>query len=565
MSQSPPPAVLSKKNNTYSCGTLTYTKVGLFVLFGWLLWGDFCYTLMEAVIPSILPLKLKSLDSPNWLIGMIMTTLPGALNMTICPWISFKSDRYRSKWGRRIPFILWTLPLLCVSLAMLGFSDDITVLIQDHLPEMRKYAPATVTIAVVAIFMIMFQFFNMFVSSVFCCLFNDVVPPQFFGRFMGALRIIGTGAGAFYNFFIFKYANTHMREIFLGAAILYFIGIGLMCLIVREGEYPPLEGETDKDNKGWGGLKTFFKESFSHKFYWFRFLSTATAGIGWSIGIFSMFFSMQMGLNLDQIGKTTAVTSVVTMSAIAFMATFVDRWHPLRVTTYSAIFGVIGNIVIGVWLFVTLPGEYFFWIGLGGAIAGVFLNALLQTAGFPCEMRIFPKSRFGQFCSAQAMSRAACTSLSGIAAGLFIDTMKWLCNGSDFAYRFIFVWSSVFSGISAFFLVLVYIEWNKMGGDKNFHPPAPWSPDGVEEMPVTPTVGPQARWLNIAFLFFDGIMAVSVFCIPFMAWWMYVKNQAFSGKYYLFVLLLNSKPLSFLGMIIAMFLCFVSMRCRVAA
>jgi len=53
----------------YFVGTLSYTKVGLVWLFVWLLWGDFCFTLMEAVIPSIVPLKLKELGAPNWLMA----------------------------------------------------------------------------------------------------------------------------------------------------------------------------------------------------------------------------------------------------------------------------------------------------------------------------------------------------------------------------------------------------------------------------------------------------------------------------------------------------------------
>jgi hypothetical protein len=28
----------------------------------WLLWGDFCFTMMEAVVPSIVPLRLKELE-----------------------------------------------------------------------------------------------------------------------------------------------------------------------------------------------------------------------------------------------------------------------------------------------------------------------------------------------------------------------------------------------------------------------------------------------------------------------------------------------------------------------
>ena len=255
-------------SKTYHCGTLTYTKVGLAMLFGWLLWGDFCFTLMEQVVPSILPLKLKALGAPNWLMGVILTTAPGILNMTICPWVSFKSDRFRSKWGRRIPFIILTMPFLCVFLALLGWSDDICRLLQAWSPSMREHAPATLTIGLISLFLIGFKFFDMFVNSVFWYLFNDVVPAQFLGRFMGAFKFVGIGAGAIYNWFIFKYAGTHMREIFTGVSLLYFVGFGMVCLFLKEGEYPPIEGEADKDNKGWGSLKTFFAESFSHKFYW---------------------------------------------------------------------------------------------------------------------------------------------------------------------------------------------------------------------------------------------------------------------------------------------------------
>ena len=36
----------------YHCGPLTYTKLGLVMLFAWLLWGDFCFTLMEDGRPA---------------------------------------------------------------------------------------------------------------------------------------------------------------------------------------------------------------------------------------------------------------------------------------------------------------------------------------------------------------------------------------------------------------------------------------------------------------------------------------------------------------------------------
>ncbi|OGV40706.1 MAG: hypothetical protein A2X48_22580 [Lentisphaerae bacterium GWF2_49_21] len=435
------------------------------------------------------------------------------------------------------------MPFLCISLALMGWSDDLTGILRQWSPALCEHAPATTTIGLIALFLAMFKFFDCFVNSVFWYLFNDVVPPEFLGRFMGAFRIVGIAAGALYNWFIFKYAESHMREIFIGVAILYFIGFSMMCLFVKEGQYPPLEGETDNENKGWGGLRTFFKESFSHRFYWFRFACAAFGTIAGSIKIFDIFFNREMGLTLDQIGKMSAVTSVVVMVAIVVMASFVDRWHPLRLTVYAAVFGLIGTLVTGVWLFVTLPGDYFFWISLGGGLAGILLSAIVAVAGLPCDMRLFPKSRFGQFCSAQGLFRHVCNLASGIAAGLFIDVMKWLYHGSDFAYRFNFAWSFVFNAIAVWFLVLVYLEWLRLGGDSHFHPPAPWSPKGVEEMPITSTIGPQSKWLKLSFFFFDGVMLLSVLCTPFMMWWMHSNHATFAFKWYGLLVL----PLSILA------------------
>jgi maltose/moltooligosaccharide transporter len=523
---------VSPGGKTYHCGTLTYTKMGLFILFAWLLWGDFCFTMMEAVVPSILPLKLKDLGCSNWLMGLILTTSPGILNMTICPYVSFKSDRYRSKWGRRIPFIIWTMPFLCASLALMGLGDDLCGMLQRNSEFLRSFAPATITIVLIAVFLIMFQFFNMFVGSVFWYLFNDVVPAQFLARFYGLFRIVGTGAGALYNFFIFRFAESYMREIFIGAAVLYFIGFGMTCLMIKEGEYPPIEGESENECRGIKGIKTFFKESFSHKFYWFMFLSTSFSAAAGAIGMFSIFFNKEMGLSLDQIGKISAISSIAMMAAMYLMAIFVDRWHPLRITVYGTVFGVFGSFMSMVWIFVTLPSNYFFWLNLGNVLIGTFLGALVSVAGLPALMRTFPQSRFGQFCSARAMMCSTFTVISGILAGLFIDLVSNLCHGSNYAYRFIFLWITVFSVVSAIFTVKSYLEWHRNGGDKHFHPPAPWSPKGVEEMPIVPVVGPQTRWLKISFLLFDGIMGLSVLSIPVLMWGMYSKQQMFAFKWY---------------------------------
>ena len=44
----------------YHVGVLSYFKRGLVILFAWMRWGDFFFTLMESVVPSILPTTLKA-------------------------------------------------------------------------------------------------------------------------------------------------------------------------------------------------------------------------------------------------------------------------------------------------------------------------------------------------------------------------------------------------------------------------------------------------------------------------------------------------------------------------
>ena len=45
---------------TYRVGNLVYTKRGLLSLFLWLIWFDFCFQLMEMVIPPVLQFRLKN-------------------------------------------------------------------------------------------------------------------------------------------------------------------------------------------------------------------------------------------------------------------------------------------------------------------------------------------------------------------------------------------------------------------------------------------------------------------------------------------------------------------------
>ena len=520
-------------NTRYAAGTLSYTKPALIALFAWLLWGDFCIVLVDAVVPAVLPLKLKELEAPNWAIGLIMSTLPGILNMTICPWVSYKSDRLRSRWGRRIPFILFTLPFLSASLIMLGWSEEVSHWLHANIGFLQSYAPATVTIVLLGFFMFAFRFFDMFVGSVFHCLFNDTVPAEFIGRFMGLFRIVGTAAGAFFNMFIFKYSETHMREIFTGVALLYMVVVGLMCLRVKEGEYPPVEEE--EGNKGGliAGLKNYGKESFSDSFYWLSYLTQASAIMAAGSSLFMVFFYKEMGLNLEQIGWLAGLGGVAGVVATIFAATFVDRWHPVRIVTYLAIFSAVTGFYNWVWLPITLPGHMFFWLGLGTTITAAFSTAMFGVSSYTALMRIYAKSRYAQLCSARAMVSSLASIAAGFAAGIFLDSLKPLWPGTDHFYRLIFLWAWPFTILAAVIKVMLYRRWLSMGGDEHFSAPAPWSPSGREEVPVGKAILLSPRLTRIGLNLFTWGFGVTLLLTPVFWFIMHQHGLAEASRWYL--------------------------------
>ncbi len=140
-----------------------------------------------SIFPSILPILLNQL-SAKLAGGSLHHDHSEYIECDRLPGDRFISDSHRGPLGRRIPFILYTIPFLCVFLILIGrrLWPISGWLVQAGFiqgrdgrgvdPHWRIRRGA-------------FQFFNMFVASVYYYLFNDVVPRQFLGRFLAAFRL----------------------------------------------------------------------------------------------------------------------------------------------------------------------------------------------------------------------------------------------------------------------------------------------------------------------------------------------------------------------------------------
>ncbi len=446
-----PPA---ESHDPYRVGTLRYSKAGIIAVFFWLLWGDFCFYFMEQVIPAVMPLKLNSLGASNLTITTLTSTIYYLMNMLVNPIVSFRSDRFRSRMGRRIPFLLFATPFVTLMLVLLGFSEDIGVAAARS-GAWLGFSPNATTIAVMGLLLIGFQFFNLMISSVYFYLFNDVVPQALLGRFIGLFRIVGQTATFLFSMFVFPYSMSHMKIIFIGSGVLYFVSFMLMCWRVKEGSYPPPPPLDSARAPVFAAVTTYFRECFSVRLFLYFFGFMALMQASWAVNPFYNLFLLSIGLSMEQIGTWNAWLYVPGIALLYPAGIVIDRIGPQRgyliILPLYLLYGFAGLFLVrnfSTWLTVAL-----FYLPLN-AMRGVVEGTIAYST--------FPRERFGQFASANSLVSSMVAAVGGIGAGIFMDGMKRWYGTDNQYYRFIYLWMLIFWVLAGVFLILFYREWRRM-------------------------------------------------------------------------------------------------------
>jgi len=451
MSLENPVAVGTEK--TFTIRNLVYTRAGIAALFSWLLWGDFMFQLMEAVEPKVLPLLLKQHGATNQQIAFIAGSIMMLLNTFMNPLISYQSDRTRTRWGRRKPYIILTTPFVVFFLAITPFAPEILDFLQQSNAVNSFFAvfPIPPIILLFGFLVVAYQIFNLFVASVYYYLLPDVVPHQLLGRFYSLFRIVSGLSGLIFNYFIFKYAETDAKAIFIVIALLYGVVILMMCWKVDEGEYPPIAQE--KRGSFLDGVCNYCKESFTSKYYWTMFLGSACINISACSNLFYVFlYNKDLGYSLDQFGKLSAYVIVLQIICYYSAGIIIDQW------------GAHKTLILG--LFVTAAlhiVSYFmivdYWSGFIWMLLPAFSSTLLLATA-KLEVITFPGERYGQFCSAQALVKSVAIVSMNYVVGAIADKLQ--------TYWFLNLWKGIFLALSGVFIVLIYWQWLKRGGHEEF-------------------------------------------------------------------------------------------------
>jgi nitrate/nitrite transporter NarK len=205
---------------------------------------------------------------------------------------------------------------------------------------------------------------------------------------------------------------------------------------------------------------------------------TAFTALSGTVAIFWIFFVKDIGISIKEYGDILAIGGIVGM-CLTYPAGFVaDKYHPLRVQLAMKFILLFFTPMYLIFLLSTnTSNAYYHYLII--AMASLPAGTLYNAAVLPALMRLFPKERYGQFCSADAMVRSVATIFGGLVAGATFDLIKWSVGGSTFAYRWIPLWQFAFDFLAFLCLIKVYQGWKHYGGLKNYVPPLPGNADSI--------------------------------------------------------------------------------------
>jgi MFS family permease len=459
-SGSPRPESLSKavplRERVWAVGTLKYSFGALVLLFIWLLLGDFSYMLRERSANPVTQLMLKKYEASDLMNGIFMLTIPWAVILMVGPLVSYWSDRHRGPRGRRIPFLLYPAPFVTLSMIGLAYSPPIGAWLHGVLGG----SPATVNqtiVLVMALFWTLFEIGAVVSNALFNGLINDVVPREMLGRFYGMFRAVSLGAGILFNYGLIGHADTHYTPILAAVGIIYGVGFSLMCLRVKEGEYPP-PPPAREGNVAVNLFRDYWRDCFNRPYYLLVFVFLALANLSFiPVNTFSIRAAKAYDMSMQTYGIFLVVTYIISFVAAFPLGWLADRIHPIRVGIGVMVAYTI--VAAGGYFFVH-DAQSFGWVLLvHGVISGGFMTG---AAALP--QMLFPNSKFAQFAAAAGFLAAGLNMSLGPLLGLSLDFL-----GND--YRFTFLWGGAIALTSVIFGVVVYLRWQRLGGQVRYIAP----------------------------------------------------------------------------------------------
>jgi maltose/moltooligosaccharide transporter len=402
-------------------GTLRYTAAGLGIVIFWLLLGEFAIAMRErSALPSALEL-LRRHHASDTTVSLLMSSVPALLGIVLGPLVSYHSDRHRGRLGRRLPYLIATTPVgaaAMVGLAaspMLGGWTD--ALLGAWSPGLDQ--------CVLAWFCLcwgVFECIAIMTLALYAGLVNDIVPFPILGRFFAAVRVVSLGAGIVFNYWLFPLTDTRLFDVLAGIGILFGVGCLWMCVMVKEGAYPPAAGSGPRRAGMAQVARDYAATCFTERRYLWGYAALMLAAVAFTpFNTFCQYYAASMGLSKSALGELTAASYMASIVLAFLIGLAADRHGAVPVSLAMLALYVLVSAAgfIGV-----RDAASFAWL----YVAHVVVSGAYYTASASIPMALFPRLNFLQFNAAKDLMVGVATIATGLLQGPLLD---W--SGHDYS------------------------------------------------------------------------------------------------------------------------------------
>ncbi len=393
----------------FAAGTLRYGAVGLGLVIAWLLTGELGMAMRDrAIVPASLEMLRRYGASDNT-VSVLLSGVPAVLSLFMVPLIGPVSDRLRGRWGRRRPFLFLLAPSGALTLAGMAASQRI-----GAAAALGGAAAPDYALTVFALCWSVFCAVVLCAKSLYFALVNDVLPSAWLGRFFGLYRIVSLSIGIAFYCRVFPALDHALYAITALAGLVFGASIILMCVMVREGEYPPAApAPDDAPGRGRPALAVAFALPRAGWIY----AALALGGMVFGpFNTFSQYYAASLGMSKAALGELSALAYGVSIVLALPIGILADRIGALRVSLWvMALYGA----AIGAGYAVLRDGAAFGPVYL----VHVVLSGAYFTAAASLPMALFPRLDFLRYCAfSDVLGSLAGIALSAVQGALLDRT-----------------------------------------------------------------------------------------------------------------------------------------------
>lgn len=336
-------------------------------------------------------------DLQNTIIGAIMV-LDNVFALFMQPWIGARSDKTRTKWGRRMPYIMIGIPIAATFFVLIVYG--------------WAYGSFWLMFTMITIFNIAMAFYRAPVVA----LMPDLVPSEHRSKANGVINLMG-GIGAIFAFAvasrIYKIHDPALGALlgvsaeqagpvltFLTTSIIMVVSLIILFIVVKEPQVPPADAESGEigilealrqvsfaEDKsaialllailmwffGYNAIETWFTKYGNEVL---GFLTADASFLLNGIAISFVIFAVPAGMIASRIGRKNSII----IGLIIMIASLGVLWF---VTDYLMIILILAVAGVG-WAMVNVNSIVMVWQMLGqerlGAGTGLYYLASMSAA-----------------------------------------------------------------------------------------------------------------------------------------------------------------------------------------